>query len=500
MGRMTTTQRLLGDLAPGLFGPGDASRPITAIAADSRKVAQGGLFFALSGSKADGRAFVPDAAARGAAAIIGAFARPADLPADIAFAEVDDPRLALAEAAAAFHPRQPATIVAITGTSGKSSVADFTRQIFQTLGQEAASLGTVGVVTSKGAHYGALTTPDPVSLHQTLDRLASDGITHLAMEASSHGLDQRRLDGVRLSAAAFLNLGRDHLDYHRTMEEYLAAKLRLFDLLPPGLPVVINADGDYAMRAIAAAQAASHEVLNVGAKGETLKLLAISREGFAQRLVVEAHPGEGQTARYEVLLPLAGDFQAANALAAAGLAIATGAEPAAAIAAIAQLKGVPGRLERIGEKNGGLAIVDYAHKPDALEALLATLRPFASGRLICVFGCGGDRDQGKRTIMGRIAREGADIAIVTDDNPRSETPATIRAAIMEGAKAAGQGSQLIEIGDREEAIRYGVSLLEAGDVLVVAGKGHETGQIVGDRTLPFSDHDVIAKALSDCSS
>jgi UDP-N-acetylmuramoyl-L-alanyl-D-glutamate--2,6-diaminopimelate ligase len=494
---MTATQRILGDLAPGLFGPADAARAITAITADSRKVTQGGLFFALSGSKADGRAYVPDAAGRGAAAIIGAFPRPADLSAAIAFAEVDDPRLALAEAAAAFHPRQPATIVAITGTSGKSSVADFTRQIFQTLGHEAASLGTVGVVTSKGAHYGALTTPDPVSLHQTLDALAGDGITHLAMEASSHGLDQRRLDGVRLSAAAFLNLGRDHLDYHRTMEDYLAAKLRLFDLLQPGLPVVINADGDYAMRAIAAAQAASHEVLTVGARGETLKLLATSREGFAQRLVVETRSGEGQSTRYEVLLPLAGDFQAANALAAAGLAIATGAEPAAAIAAISKLKGVPGRLERIGERNGGLAIVDYAHKPDALEALLTTLRPFASGRLICVFGCGGDRDQGKRPIMGRIAREGADIAIVTDDNPRSETPAAIRSAILEGAQSAGANSQLIEIGDREEAIRHGVALLGPGDVLVVAGKGHETGQIVGDRKLPFSDHDVIARALSE---
>jgi UDP-N-acetylmuramoyl-L-alanyl-D-glutamate--2,6-diaminopimelate ligase len=495
---MTTTERHLGDLVPGLFGPADSARAIAAVTADSRKVTPGSLFFALSGSRADGRSFVPDAVAKGAAAIIGAFARPSDLPAGICFAEVDDPRLALAQAAAAFHPRQPATIVAITGTSGKSSVADFTRQIFQTLGHEAASLGTVGIVTSRGSRFGSLTTPDPISLHGMLDSLAGEGVTHLAMEASSHGLDQRRLDGVRLSAAAFLNLGRDHLDYHPTMEEYLAAKLRLFDLLQPGLPTVINADGEYAMRAIAAAQAASHEVLTVGVKGEALKLIGISREGFSQRLVIEARPlGDGAVSRHSALLPLAGDFQAANALAAAGLAIATGAAPADAIAAIAGLEGVPGRLERIGEREGGLAIVDYAHKPDALAALLATLRPYATGRLICVFGCGGDRDQGKRPIMGRIAQQGADIAIITDDNPRSEVPSAIRASIRQGASAEAGGAEILEIGDREEAIRHGVSLLGSGDVLVVAGKGHETGQILGDRTLPFSDRDVVAKALSD---
>jgi UDP-N-acetylmuramoyl-L-alanyl-D-glutamate--2,6-diaminopimelate ligase len=503
---MNTSARSLGELAPGLFAPDISARAISSVTSDSRNVRPGALFFALAGSKADGRAFVPDAAAKGAAAIIGAFERPADLPAGIAFARADDPRLALAHAASTFHPRQPATIVAITGTSGKSSVADFTRQIFQRLGHEAASLGTVGIVTSKGARYGSLTTPDPVSLHEMLDGLAQEGITHLAMEASSHGLDQRRLDGVRLSAAAFLNLGRDHLDYHPSMEAYFAAKLRLFALLPIAQPAVINADDAWSERAITAAQASGHQTLTVGAKGETLKLIGTLREGFAQRLTIEA---DGE--RHQVLLPLAGDFQAANALVAAGLAIATGAQAKAAIAAIAHLEGVPGRLERIGEINGGLAIVDYAHKPDALAALLATLRPYATGRLICVFGCGGDRDKGKRPIMGRIAMERADIAIVTDDNPRTETPASIRAEVMAGARmmagasviagerGAGEAS-LLEIGDREAAIRHGVSLLSQGDVLVVAGKGHETGQIIGERVLPFSDHDVILKAISDRTS
>jgi UDP-N-acetylmuramoyl-L-alanyl-D-glutamate--2,6-diaminopimelate ligase len=490
---MARPARTLGDVAPGLFAAADASRAISSVTADSRKVSPGALFFALAGAKADGRAFVADAVARGAAAVIGAFERPPELSLQVAFARAADPRLALAAAAAAFHPGQPATIVAITGTSGKSSVADFARQIFQSFGHASASLGTVGVVTAKGARYGSLTTPDPVTLHETLEELADEGITHLAMEASSHGLDQRRLDGVRLAAAAFLNLGRDHLDYHSTMEDYFAAKMRLFELLPPDRPAVINADDEWSERAIAAAKATGRKVLTVGAKGEALRLVAIAREGFAQRLAIEA-----DGVPHEVLLPLAGDFQAANALVAAGLAIATGAGPAAAIAAIGGLKGVPGRLERVGEIHGGLAIVDYAHKPDALAALLATLRPYASGRLICVFGCGGDRDRGKRPLMGAIAMRGSDIAIVTDDNPRSEPPAAIRAEVMAGARGAG-AAQLIEIGDREAAIRHGVSLLGPGDVLVVAGKGHETGQIVGDQTLPFSDHDVIARAISDLS-
>ncbi|MCU4180759.1 UDP-N-acetylmuramoyl-L-alanyl-D-glutamate--2,6-diaminopimelate ligase [Bosea sp. BH3] len=476
----------LGQLFPGAFDAGAAGLDVGGVAFDSRKVAPGDVFVALAGAKADGARFITDAVVRGAVAVVSGQPRPAELPELVAFAQVGDPRLALALAAARVHPRQPGTIVAVTGTSGKSSVADFTRQIFQALGHESASLGTIGVVTAKGADYGSLTTPDPLSLHASLDQLAGEGITHLAMEASSHGLDQHRLDGVRLKAGAFLNLGRDHLDYHPTVENYLAAKLRLWALLPDGAPVVVNRDEPYAIEAAEAAVAAGHPLIGIGHKGETLKLLANTRDGFSQRLTIGFDGKE-----LSVDLPLVGDFMAGNALVAAALAIATGEDKAAALRAISGLKGVAGRLERVGEANGGLVVVDYAHKPDALAAVLTTLRRYATGRLICVFGCGGDRDKGKRPLMGAIAAEKADIAIVTDDNPRSEDPATIRAEIM------ASSPKLLEIGDREEAIRSAVCMLTPGDLLVVAGKGHETGQIIGDRTLPFSDHDVVRKALSE---
>lgn len=474
----------LGDLFPETFDADAATQPVHGVAFDSRKVTGDDVFVALAGAKADGARFIMDAVGHGAIAVVSGGPRPADLPAGVAFAQVADPRLALALAAAKIHPRQPETIVAVTGTSGKSSVADFTRQIFQALGHEAASLGTIGVVTAKGADYGSLTTPDPLSLHASLDKLAGEGITHLAMEASSHGLDQRRLDGVRLKAGAFLNLGRDHLDYHPSVEDYLAAKLRLWELLPAGAPVVINRDEPYAGEAAQAAEAGGHPIIGIGRRGETLRLIANERDGFTQRLTI-GFDGE----RVSVSLPLVGDFMAGNALVAAGLAIATGADKRRALEAISGLTGVAGRLERVGEANGGLVVVDYAHKPDALAAVLATLRPYATGRLICVFGCGGDRDKGKRPLMGAIAAERADIAIVTDDNPRSEDPATIRAEIMAASP------KLVEIGDREEAIRAAVKMLKPGDLLVVAGKGHETGQIIGERTLPFSDHEVVRKAL-----
>ncbi len=476
----------LGQLFPDAFSPGEASRFANGLAFDSRKVAAGEVFVALAGSKADGARFIADAVTRGASAIVSGGPRPADLAAGIAFAQVPDPRLALSLAAAIVHPRQPDTIVAVTGTSGKSSVADFTRQIFAALGHEAASLGTIGVVTSKGADYGSLTTPDPLSLHASLDALAQGGVTHLAMEASSHGLDQHRLDGVRLSAGAFLNLGRDHLDYHPNVEEYFAAKMRLWRLLPPGSPVVINRDEPYADEAAQAALTAGHRLIGVGRKGETLRLVGSARDGFSQRLII-AHSGRER----EIVLPLVGDFMAGNALVAAGLAIATGEDADVALAAMSGLTGVAGRLERVGAVNGGLAIVDYAHKPDALAAVLTTLRPYATGRLICVFGCGGDRDKGKRPLMGAIAAEKSDIAIVTDDNPRSESPAAIRAEIMAASP------RLTEIGDRAEAIRYAVRLIGPGDLLVVAGKGHESGQIVGDRTLPFSDHEAVRTAIAE---
>lgn len=485
---LTPSMLTLGALFPGLFAGDQAGRAAKGVTMDSRAVAPGDVFVAYAGARTDGARFIRDAVAKGAVAVIGEGVRPADLPPAIAFATADDPRRALALAAARVHPAQPENIIAVTGTSGKSSVADFTRQILASLGRRSASLGTIGVVTSDGAQYGSLTTPDPVTLHATLHRLAADGVTHLAMEASSHGLDQRRLDGVRLAAGGFLNLGHDHLDYHQTMEAYLEAKLRLWSLLPPGAPVVVNLDGHWSDRAAEAARVLGHPVLSVGHAGETIRLEEVRRDGFGQQLKI-ALSGKSIT----VTLPLVGGFMAGNALVTAGFALALGEDPEAAIAAMAGLRGVPGRLERVGQINGGLAIVDYAHKPDALAAVLDTLRPFAPGRLICVFGCGGDRDRGKRPVMGRIATEKADIAIVTDDNPRSEDPAAIRAAIM----AAATGAR--EIGDRAEAIRVGVGMLGPGDVLVVAGKGHEAGQIVGDRTLPFSDHDEITRAMRELS-
>lgn len=475
----------LGRLFPGAFAA-DAARAVSGVAFDSRKVEPGQVFVALAGVKADGARFIADAVAKGAVAVVSGQPRPADLDGSVAFAQVDDPRLALSLAAAVVHPRQPGTIVAVTGTSGKSSVADFTRQIFQTLGRESASVGTVGIVTATASKYGSLTTPDPLSLHASLDRLAGECITHLAMEASSHGLDQRRLDGVRLKAGAFVNLGRDHLDYHPTVEDYLAAKLRLWELLPKGAPVVINADGPFADRAMAAALERAHPVLSVGRAGETLTLLGVVRQGFSQILTIRA---EART--FQVELPLVGDFMAGNALVAVGLAMAAGEATEPAIAALGHLVGVPGRLERVGSVNGALAVVDFAHKPDALEAVLTTLRPYATGRLICVFGCGGDRDRGKRPVMGQIAADLADLAIVTDDNPRTEDPAAIRAEILAASP------RLTEIGGRAEAINAAVRMLAPGDVLVVAGKGHETGQIIGDRTYPFSDQDVVRTAIAE---
>ena len=450
---------------------------VTGLSADSRKTAAGDAFFALAGAKDDGLKHVAAAVARGARAVI-AERRPEGLG-SATFVQVDDARAALSHAASRFYPERPSTIVAVTGTSGKTSVAAFVRQIWEKLGLEAASLGTIGVVSRPLTVYGSLTTPDPVTLHQTLTKLARAGVTHLAMEASSHGLDQKRLDGVTPAAAAFTNLSRDHMDYHASEEDYLNAKLRLIrDLSPEGAAAVIDADSAIAPRVIAAAS----RPFTVGAAGETVRLVGAQREGFATRLKLVY-----QGATYETLLPLPGDFQVSNALVAAGLCLATGSAPGPVFAALAGLEGAPGRLERIGEQ----VFVDYAHKPDALEKALVALRPFVRGRLIVVFGCGGDRDPGKRPMMGAIATRGADVVIVTDDNPRSENPAAIRAAILAQAPGAR------EIGDRAAAIRAGVAMLQPGDAWMIAGKGHETGQIVGDRTLPFSDADEARAALEE---
>jgi UDP-N-acetylmuramoyl-L-alanyl-D-glutamate--2,6-diaminopimelate ligase len=477
---------LLGSLAADLTVP-DGARPldIRGITSDSRGVGDGFLFAALPGTTTDGARFAAAAVAGGAAAIL------AGDDAEIAASGVPvlraaDPRRAFALLAARFYPLQPERLVAVTGTSGKTSVAEFTRQIFAAAGKRAASIGTLGIVTAAKHEYGTLTTPDTVKLHRDLDRLAGEGITHVAVEASSHGLDQRRLDGLRLTAAAFTNLGRDHMDYHPTVADYLNAKLRLFrDILPATGTAVIAMDGARAEEVLAAVGARGQKVIRTGIAGEELRLAAQKPEGFSQRLHIVA---SGRA--YDVLLPLAGAFQASNALVAAGLAIAAGIDVETALTALGGLKGAPGRLELVGRTpNAAMVFVDYAHKPEAIVNALAALRPMTAGRLIVVIGAGGDRDPGKRPLMGKAAAENADIVIVTDDNPRSEDPGTIRRAVLAGAPDA------IEIGDRGEAIASAVAMLQAGDVLCIAGKGHETGQIVGRTTLPFSDSQRARQAL-----
>ncbi len=461
-----------------------AGLEVTGVTADSRKVERGDLFVAIAGAKDDGLRFAAQALANGAAAIAAERASNS-LPSGAPFIQVANARRALALAAAKLHPRQPDVIAAVTGTSGKTSVAAFTRQIWAALGHRAASIGTIGVVSPSMEIYGSLTTPDPVELHRQIDALAKEGVTHLALEASSHGLDQHRLDGVRVAAGGFTNITRDHLDYHPSTEAYLAAKLRLFEaLILPGGTAVIDVDHEHAAEVVAAARKRGLKVLSVGRKGEGIRLLSTVIDGFAQKLTVE-HTGR----KYGLRLPLVGAFQVENALVAAGLVIATGSDPKAVFGALEKLQGAKGRLELAGQRAGAPIFIDYAHKPDALAKALEALRPYASGRLVVVFGAGGDRDAGKRPIMGAIAAEKADRVIVTDDNPRSEKSAAIRAAIL----AAAPGAQ--EIGDRTEAIRAAIAGLRQGDVLLIAGKGHETGQIIGDRVLPFSDHEAVAAAL-----
>ena len=476
---------------------------ITGLAADSRKVEPGFLFAALPGARVDGLDFVGEAVRRGAAAVLAPtaaepavrsmLARAAADAADNAAADaavdpgrvaviVDgNPRRLLALMAARFFGRQPETVCAVTGTNGKTSVVSFLRQIWADAGRNAASLGTLGLAAPGAQVEGALTTPDPVALHRTLADLAAQGVDALAMEASSHGLDQFRLDGVRVAAAAFTNLGRDHLDYHCCIEAYLAAKLRLFSaLVADGGSAVVAADDLVSARVRAAAAARGLNVLTYGRQGEHLRLRAIAPIADGQRLSLDI-----LGAAHVVDLPLVGDFQALNALAAAGLALATGTAVEAVVAAMARLAPVPGRLERVARVRGAPIYVDYAHTPDALAAVLKALRPQTNGRLAVVFGCGGDRDAGKRPEMGAVARALADRIIVTDDNPRSEDAAAIRRQILASCPDA------IEIGDRAQAIGEAVAALEAGDVLVVAGKGHETGQIVGPRVLPFDDRAVV---------
>ncbi|MFM9844950.1 MAG: UDP-N-acetylmuramoyl-L-alanyl-D-glutamate--2,6-diaminopimelate ligase [Dongiaceae bacterium] len=468
-------------------GTGRADLDISGVTADSRQVRAGYLFAALPGSRADGSQFVADAVKRGAVAVLApAGTAVGNLPAGVALLRDENARRRLALLAAAFYARQPKTIAAITGTSGKTSTADFTRQLWTRLGHRAASLGTLGVVLPDRHIDGALTTPDPVALHKQLAELADAGIDHLAMEASSHGLDQFRLDGVRVQAAAFTNLSRDHLDYHGTLEAYFAAKRRLFsDILRDGGLAVLNADVAEFAPLAELCRSRKLKIVSFGQKAGDLRIVSAQSRTDGQDLTIAAF---GRN--FDIAFPVPGAFQGFNLLAALGLVIGGGNIDADKVMqAATTLTGVRGRLELVARHPSGAAIyVDYSHKPEGLSAVLGALRPHTDHRLSVVFGCGGDRDKGKRPQMGEIAERLADDVIVTDDNPRSEDPVRIRAEILAGCKNAR------EIGDRAEAIRAAVGALSAGDILVIAGKGHETYQIVGDKTLPFDDAEVARKA------
>jgi UDP-N-acetylmuramoyl-L-alanyl-D-glutamate--2,6-diaminopimelate ligase len=453
------------------------------LTADSRAVQPGFLFAALSGTKTDGKKFIDDAVARGAAALLFDDAATLDLPLPIV--TDTNPRRQLARMAARFYAPQPKTIAAVTGTNGKTSVTVFLRQIWETLGTRAASLGTIGMFGPGIEQPGSLTTPDPVTLHRDLQMLAQAGIDHVALEASSHGLDQFRLDGLAPTAAAFTNLTRDHLDYHADMEAYFSAKARLFgELLPRGATAVFNIDAKETARLSRLAETRGQKIITYGRNpAADIWLSDAIPEGLGQRITFSGF-GEKRT----LWVPLLGTFQAWNALCALALAIACDAPAAGAFDAIAKLTGVPGRMQRIGDAP---VIVDYAHTPDALQTALNALRPFCTGKLIVVFGCGGNRDAGKRPQMGAVAQQLADTVIVTDDNPRFEDAATIRRAILAACPKAQ------EISDRATAIRAAIAMMQPDDVVLLAGKGHERGQIIGDKTLPFDDATVAASILQE---
>lgn len=462
------------------------ARRFRGISADSREIQPGYLFAALSGGRTSGAQFIADAIARGAVAVLGSpdLAGAVTAP-GVEFIAAANPRQALARMAAEFYGVQPAVIAAVTGTNGKTSVAAFVRQIWAAQGHRAASLGTVGIDAPGGHVALGHTTPDPVRLHAELARLAEDGVDHLAIEASSHGLDQYRLDGLKIAAAGFTNITRDHLDYHATFENYLAAKLRLFSgLLPDAGTAVINADADHSAEFVAASRERHLRVITIGRNGSDLCLTGQSPTSGGQSITVRF---EGRD--HHVELPLAGEFQASNALVAAGLALATGDAPDVVFGALERLKGAPGRLELVARTRQGAAIfVDYAHTPDAIETVLRAVRPHVRGRLHIVFGCGGDRDRGKRPLMAAAAARFADDVMITDDNPRSEDPAAIRKEALAGAPGARERP------GRAEAIREAVAALGPDDALIIAGKGHEDYQIIGATVLPFSDRNEAKQA------
>jgi UDP-N-acetylmuramoyl-L-alanyl-D-glutamate--2,6-diaminopimelate ligase len=457
---------------------------VLGLTSDSRAVQPGFVFAALPGSAVDGAKFIPQALSLGAVAVIcqtGAYHGPGVV------IESENPRRLFALMAARFYNAQPDTIVAVTGTNGKTSVAAFVRQLWMDMGFRAASLGTIGVISPAGVEELKHTTPEPMQLHSIVARLHEDHVDHLAIEASSHGLSQHRLDGLWLTAAAFTNITRDHLDYHDSFEDYFQAKMRLFsELMPKGTAAVINADSPQGADVVRIAQSHELKAYTVGFAGDDLKLISATRDGMGQLLELKT-----KSASYRISLPLVGDFQASNALVAAGLVIVAGGDEAHVMRSLEALKGAPGRLDLVGRNADGAGVfVDYAHTPDALENAIGALRPYVTGKLVVVFGCGGDRDKGKRPQMGAAAAKFADLVYVTDDNPRGEVASTIRAEVMMGCPNA------TEIGDRAQAIATAVATLSVGDILLVAGKGHEEGQIIGQTTIPFNDHDAVRAALA----
>ncbi|SDA20914.1 UDP-N-acetylmuramoyl-L-alanyl-D-glutamate--2,6-diaminopimelate ligase [Sphingomonas sp. NFR15] len=458
--------------------PGAPDVQVTGFAIDHRKVAPGTVFGAFPGTHFNGEDYIAAAVASGAVAVV---ARAQAVVEGAVHIADPNPRRRFAALAARFFAPFPQTAVAVTGTNGKTSTVEMVRQLWRMAGFHAASIGTLGVTTADERVSTGLTTPDIVTFLSNVAGLAREGVTHLAFEASSHGLDQYRTEGVPLKAAAFTNLSRDHLDYHGTMEAYLAAKLRLFgEVLEPGATAVLWADDAVSAEVSHVAKARGITVLSVGTQGETLRLVSREPTLLGQTLTI-AHDDKS----HRVTLPLIGAYQAANALVSAGLVIATGGDPGATLGALARLQPVRGRLERaVIARSGAPVYVDYAHTPDALDAAIAALRPHVGGRLIVVFGAGGDRDQGKRIEMGRIAAAKADQVIVTDDNPRGEDPAAIRAMVLAGAPDA------MEIGARREAIGAAIAGAGPQDIVLIAGKGHEQGQIVGDLVLPFDDVSV----------
>jgi UDP-N-acetylmuramoyl-L-alanyl-D-glutamate--2,6-diaminopimelate ligase len=463
---------------------GDEQGIVTGFAIDHRKIAPGTVFGAFRGTRFNGEDYIAEAVARGAIAVV---ARPEVTVEGAAHIASDHPRTEFARIAARFFAPFPETSVAVTGTNGKTSTVEMVRQLWRMAGHHAASIGTLGVTTAGEMVSTGLTTPDVVTFLSNVAGLAREGVTHLAFEASSHGLSQYRTEGLPVRAAAFTNLSRDHLDYHKDMADYFTAKLRLFaDVLDPGGTAVVWADDPHSERVIDIARMRGNRIITVGEHGDRIRLVSRAPTLLDQKLEI-AFGGE----TYRVGLPLIGGYQAANALIAAGLVIATGGDPAQTFANLARLQPVRGRLERAAiSKTGAPVYVDYAHTPDAIEAAIAALKPHAAGRLILVFGAGGDRDAGKRQPMGQAAVAGADLVIVTDDNPRGEDAASIRREVMKGSP------QATEIGDRRAAIEAAIAAAGPEDIVLIAGKGHEQGQIVGDMVLPFDDVSVAREAAA----